>query len=162
MPFNRITDKTIPTFWAILLLFSLFGVFIVDSYNTREEKDNSQKEEVKAEVIEEKFSFEAERNIPLETSKVGEGTFKGEFYSYKGIVEMITDFYLIFKTEENELVKAEIGESVSFYQVVEKGEAPEYLDFKDLKKGDEVEINFLKKQGEIEFKTYAVIAKKYE
>jgi len=161
MSINNISEKTIPTFWALILLFGLIGVFIVDSYNANKleiAKENISQQ--KAEIISD-FDFRGEENIPSNVHAVG-GQSGDKIYSYLGRLETKTDMFLSIETEDGEIMKAEINEKVAFYQVIEKGAVPVYLDFNDLRVGEEVEINFLKKAGEAEFKTYAVIAKRYE
>ena len=159
MKIDSISQKKIPAFWALVLLFGLIGVFIVDSYSANKPQIKTSQQ---AEQVLEEFNFRGEENVPLEVKELSNGAFKGEIYSYEGEVKIKTNMYLIIKTEKDETIKSEIDEKVSFYQVNEKGSTPAYLDFNDLKVGDNVEINFLKKAEEDAFKTYAVIAKRYE
>ncbi|MBU1126868.1 MAG: hypothetical protein ABIH88_00290 [Patescibacteria group bacterium] len=162
MSIDNISQKTIPTFWAIILLFGLIGVFIIDSYNANKPevvKENISQQ--KAEILDD-FDFRGEENVPSSVHTIGGGQSKDEIYSYLGRLRTKTDMFLFIETKEEEIIKVRINENVSFYQMIKKDGVPVYLDFDDLKVGEEVEINFLKKAGETEFKTYAVIAKRYE
>jgi len=161
MSINNISQKTIPTFWALVLLFGLIGVFIVDSYNAdKSEITKKASLQQKTEIIND-FDFRGEENVPSNVHTVG-GQSGEEIYSYLGRLKTKIDMFLFIETKEEEIIKVEINENVSFYQMIKKDGVPVYLDFDDLKVGEEVEINFLKKAGETEFKTYAVIAKRYE